>query len=800
MDNRPILEKLSNSFNRDNLVNFLRSSSGKFKPEKADYNHYLEKASFIKDFFKLGKIDFEDGRRLIALVGQVDKELTSHSSKQKQYEIAKQVLKTENLDAGIFVFHDALGHFRFSLITAQYTGAKREFSSFRRYTYFVSPDEPAHTFITQIGKADFSSIEKILEAFSVEPVTKEFFRDYRRIFEETENTITLDWSVEQKRLYTQRFFNRLMFLAFLERKGWLNFNGRKDYLRALFADYHENEENKRVTFHRSRLNTLFFWGLNNPRGDERTRSEFTELQRRIGDVPYLNGGLFDKESDDETWFFPDTITAKILSELLYRYNFTVTESTPLDVEVAVDPEMLGKIFEELVTGRHESGSYYTPKPVVAFMCREALKGYLRTATPAESEDALALFVDMNDASGLKNPELALNALRVVKVCDPACGSGAYLLGMLHELLEQRECLFAARSLDAKTIYDRKLEIIQNNLYGVDKDDFAVNIARLRLWLSLVVDDTRNPLEDSSVDVALPNLDFKIESGDSLTAPDPSGGLNLGFRGQLVDDFLIAKNKHGTPHDKNKFQYRDQAYKLRDEIKAWSGRASAFNGFDWVIEFAEIFIKPEPTTTITGAMAGLINTTSGQLELAITPPTKTGFDVILANPPYVRADAQFKHIEDEEERQKQIAEWRIFRKQLKDSKIYKTLYEKWDLYIPFLERAYQLLCQNGQMIFIIPDAYNAAKYATKSHEFFLQYTSIERIDFCSEINLFDAGVNNTILHFAKGAANNTHQPVRARRWGKSKDEFDTNLEILATNLQNLFDTSLFRDNTSTPGHK
>ncbi len=785
MDNRALVEKLTQFFNRDALTQFMRVSSGKFKPEKSDYSHYLERASFAKDLVKLGRIDFDDSRRLIVLAARFEGELSSQSGKQRQYEIAKKVLKGENLDAGIFVFHDEAGHFRFSWITAQYTKeAKREFSSFRRYTYFVSPEQSARTFVEQIGRADFSNIEKITEAFSVEPVTNEFFRAYRRIFEEAEATIKLKWLDEKKRLYTQRFFNRVMFLAFLERKGWLNFNGRSDYLKALFADYHTNENDKHVTFHRSRLNALFFMGLNHPGGDKHNDPAYKPILSLIGDVPYLNGGLFDQEVDDEEFFFPDAIVAKILSELVYQFNFTVTESTPLDVEVAVDPEMLGRIFEELVTGRHESGSYYTPKPVVAFMCREALKGYLGTAMPAESAESLALFVDKNDASGLKNPELALNALREVKVCDPACGSGAYLLGMLHELLEQRECLFVTRRLDARNVYDRKLEIIQNNLYGVDKDDFAVNIARLRLWLSLIVD------YEGETPPPLPNLDFKIEAGDSLTAPDPSGGLNLGFRGQLVDDFLLAKNQYATSHHTEKRALKEQISKLRDDIKAWSGRNANFNGFDWTIEFAEIFIKPSPTATITGAMAGLVNTTSGQLELAATPPAKTGFDVILANPPYVRADAQFKNFENEKKRQEQITEWQIFRKQLKDSKIYKTLHEKWDLYIPFLERAYQLLHQNGQMIFIIPDAYNAAKYANKSHEFFLQNTVVERIDFCSEINLFDAGVNNTILHFAKTIPTNTCQPVRVRRWGE-KDDFDKNFQYLPQFPQQEIGTALFK---------
>ncbi len=423
MDNRSLLEKLSHSFSQDELVSFLRAASGRFKPEKADYNHFLQTATVLKDLQKLGSITFDDQRKLIVLTGQLEKELTSQSGKLRQYEIAKKVLRDEKWDTGIFLFHDNKGNFRFSWITAQYAGIKREFSSFKRYTYFVSPEHSARTFVEQIGRADFSSIEKITDAFSVEPVTSEFFRKFREIFEEAEATIKLKWSDEKKRLYTQRFFNRVLFITFLERKGWLTFKGRKDYLKSLFADYYEHTRDKNANFHRSRLNTLFFMGLNHPGGDKRRDATYKPILSLIDDAPYLNGGLFEEEEDDKDGpLFPDGIIAKILNGLVYQFNFTVTESTPMDVEVAVDPEMLGRIFEELVTGRHESGSYYTPKPVVAFMCREALKGYLGTAMPKESAEQVALFVDKNDAVGLRNPELALNALRAVKVCDPACGA------------------------------------------------------------------------------------------------------------------------------------------------------------------------------------------------------------------------------------------------------------------------------------------------------------------------------------------------------------------------------------------
>jgi type I restriction-modification system DNA methylase subunit len=244
-------------------------------------------------------------------------------------------------------------------------------------------------------------------------------------------------------------------------------------------------------------------------------------------------------------------------DLFERYNFTVEESTPLDVQVAVDPEMLGKVFEELVTGRHESGSYYTPRQIVSFMCREALKHYL---TKTAGADAAARFVDGGDAGALKNPESVLEDLRRVRVCDPACGSGAYLLGMMQELVRLRGALFVSRSVGDDSAYEIKRSIIENNLYGVDKDRFAVQIAALRLWLSLEVEaETPKPL---------PNLDFKIGCGDSLTAPAPSEAeKQMAFsRGVLVGEFQRLKNEFtGCREAERKARLRVEIERVRGEI-------------------------------------------------------------------------------------------------------------------------------------------------------------------------------------------------------------------------------------------
>lgn len=216
----------------------------------------------------------------------------------------------------------------------------------------------------------------------------------------------------------------------------------------------------------------------------------------------------------------------------------------------------------------------------------------------------------------------------------------------------------------------------------------------------------------------------------------------------------------TAHGSEKLALRDQIAALSAQVATWTHGGNKVVGFDWPVEFAEVF-------------------------------TGGGFDIVLANPPYVRADAQFKHIDDEVERQAAISEWKTYCSNLLKSKIYQTLYEKWDLYLPFLERAYQLLAVNGRMVFIISAAYNAAKYAQKSHEFFLNNASIERIDFCTDIPLFQAGISNTIVHFAKTVPDSGHQPLRVRRWGESPDDFEKNTDVSQTFPQKECSTVVFR---------
>lgn len=603
----------------------------------------------------------------------------------------------------LFIFSNAIQD-QWHFLNVKYDDDVQKRRLFRRIS--VTPLDKLRTASERLDKINLAdapnvapnTIQKLHDdAFDVEPVTKEFFHEYGRIFDEVEAATKGMRDAERKHLFTQRLFNRLMFIAFIQKKGWLKFGVNTDYLSALWRAHEQDKTTTDKNFYRDRLKPLFFFGLNG--GAQETdvadinRGGF--LKSLIGEVPYLNGGLFDEDEDDknEKVVIPDAAIRAVLVDLFARFNFTVTESTPLDVEVAVDPEMLGKIFEELVTGRHETGSYYTPKPIVSFMCREALKGYLATQVPQEATTATEEFVDEHKPSDLHNAEDVLEALRRIKVCDPACGSGAYLVGMLHELLDLRACLFATAKLDAKSVYERKLEIIQNNLYGVDLDQFAVNIARLRLWLSLSVDF------EGSTPPPLPNLDYKVEVGDSICSQTPAG-LQIGLRKALVDDYLMAKAEYMRAHHGRKAELRDEIAKLRADIATWAHRGAS--DFDWPIDFAEVFAED-------------------------------GFDVVLANPPYVRMEL-FKDIKP------------VLRKNFPHIHADRT-----DLYCYFYARSLEILRDRGMLVFISSNKWFRARYGAKLRKYVSEVCAIRSITDFGDLPVFESATAYPMIFIAQKTA-------------------------------------------------
>ena len=542
--------------------------------------------------------------------------------------------------------------------------------------------------------------EAIAEVFNVEPVTREFFGAYRKLFEAAEEQITgfTTAEEEQKHLFTQTLFNRLMFVYFLSRKGWLRFDGSADYFNALWQDYGSLDGDH--DFYTARLKPLFFAGLNNPQSRNLVQDN-PVLYRAIGDVPFLNGGLFEETELDKRQDIkvPDETIGHILTDLFDQFNFTVMESTPYDVEVAVDPEMLGKVFEELVTERHSSGAYYTPRPVVSFMCREALKGYLHGKHPEIPEEAIADFVDRQDTSGLTGRGQARaisETLDGMTAVDPACGSGAYLLGMLQELVDLQGCLYNVTE-DAKSLYRTKQDIISRNLYGVDKDEFAVNIAMLRLWLSLSID------YDEDDPPPLPNLDFKVVTGDSIAGPDP-GRINPSKLGKQTD-FLSATGAEITALADLKHQYTGAHGSEKETLKQKIAEAEGTlarqyptaSGFQWHVKFAEVF-------------------------------TEGGFDIAIANPPYVRQeDIEPKSYKDSLVRQ------------YSDAVVARS-----DLYCYFYARALQLLKEGGMHVFVCSNSWLDVGYGAKLQEYLLNNSHVHAIYESAVERQFSTADINTII--------------------------------------------------------
>lgn len=586
-------------------------------------------------------------------------------------------------------------------------------------------------------------------AWDVDKLSKEFFRELSGLFFDTVEAVATAISDEnEQRLFAQTLFNRLIFLRFVEKKGWLRWPTPQGevtdgYLHALWTASKDSGEPLWPT----RLNALF-GAVNHPTSDQiHQRSK-----RLIGEVQYLNGGLFD---DDPRFANPKAqVPSKVFEGLLgpeglfYRYNFTVEESSPEDVLVAVDPEILGKIFEQLTISskRHDTGSYYTPREIVQFMCREALVGYLTGSPPASRpsrdeggagggsrpglpEEKARKLVYEHDDSTLTNQEgnWAFERLKAIKVVDPACGSGAYLLGMLQELY----ALFEKLRRDdrkfsddpAKEAHERKLWIIENNLYGVDLQPFATNTAMLRLWLTLLVEDTGDRPQP------LPNLEYKIETGDSLLGPDPSvpisakvkrgrkysvtvvdhagrlaGKQQIGDSGQQFDmdverDDMIEElrrlreryqNAHGPEKQTVKKDLEAKLAELREKVTGSAKKDPA--KFDWRVEFFDVFLNEGRAL---------------------------GFDVVLANPPYVRQEL------------------------IKDQKpALKAVFGEFfsgtaDLYTYFYARAVHLLSPGGMLAFISSNKWFRAAYGEKLRGFMAANTGIRSITDFGELPVFSA---------------------------------------------------------------
>ena len=348
-----------------------------------------------------------------------------------------------------------------------------------------------------------------LQALDREAVTRRFFDEFRQSRDElAHRLIGLPRSARQERLeLALLLLSRLLFLYFIQRKGWLA--GDTAFLRHLYQSACRDG----TPFFRRRLKHLFFGALNRP------PARRSGAAQQLGELPYLNGGLFERHALEKKYRkldVPDDAFLPVFRDLLDKYQFTLREDQPGDQDVAIDPEMLGKVFEGLMSApqRGSSGTFFTPRPLVDRLVDGALTAHLTEALGCEvgTLEAILRGTTLELEESLRTR--LLNHVRCIRVLDPAVGSGAFLLAALQRL----ELLYDALEgppADAFARFERRQQIIQHNLFGIDINDSAVRLCELRLWLALVVD-----LETESISQVppLPNLDVNIRQGDTLVDP------------------------------------------------------------------------------------------------------------------------------------------------------------------------------------------------------------------------------------------------------------------------------------------
>ena len=725
------------------LQYFFNASELKEKPERI-----IENTS--DEGYYLGNINTTDSYR----IGLFHYNIHQSSVANKRVGLRNLVKSFINptwgeFDAALVVF-DSGDHWRLSFIC----DIKGEATSPKRYTYVFGSDDLLYR--TPIERFNFLkkkgiSFENLKTAFSVEALSDEFFDKYReqyadfvqyvtgkrfvkvgskweeKVLGEPNTALMQAFNHNEKKIrdYVKKMMGRITFLHFLQRKGWMC--GDLNYMQNMFEGSPYKDD-----YLDSVLEPLFFGILNTkPTERENLFADYgwdKSLLDEWKDIPYLNGGLFERDEEDEPESRFPADYFKRLFQFFSEYNFTIDENDPNDAEVGVDPEMLGKIFENLLEDNKDKGAFYTPKEIVRYMCQESLIAYLETNTSV-AKDKIRQFV-LSPEEGVEYiPEnkksKILSALEEVKICDPAIGSGAFPMGLLNELLHCREVLSGEH-------YDRaeiKKSIIQNNIYGVDIEKGAVDIARLRFWLSIVVDEeTPSPL---------PNLDYKIMQGNSLIESfmgvdlskltyekehkKDKGEISLfdneKNRLQKTVSQLLSSYYSCCDHNKKKKLQQDISDTISKQLETQAydhailenlkdiNLAENNKFFLWHTWFSDVFNRED---------------------------NKNGFDVVIGNPPYIQLQNNGGELAN-----------------LYEDCRFKTFAKTGDIYCLFYERGWQLLRQQGHLCFITSNKWMRAGYGDKTRGFFAKHTNPKYlIDFAGVKIFNNATVDTNILIFGK----------------------------------------------------
>ena len=699
--------------------------------------------------------------------------------------------------AFMFCYRDNESVLRFSYVSSTFKfndegKMEKDETDTKRFTYLLGAGHRSRTAIKQFEDLRNSKLmlADITKAFSIEALSDSFFKEYKDNYENIIEYITgkrmvkvaNKWEEQVKhapneaimtefswfddpekavRDYVKKLMGRIVFLQFIQKKGWLGVpvgkewgEGDKEYLQNLY-DHSQSKDN----FIDGILELLF--------NDINTKRENDIANPILGHgikMPYLNGGLFEQDKADECTF---RLPKKYLDDLFKffsSYNFTIDENDPDDAEIGVDPEMLGRIFENLLEDNKDKGAFYTPKEIVQYMCRESLIAYLQTGKEDSDKEAIRAFVTTYNKDCL-NEALSNEVdekLKTVKICDPAIGSGAFPMGLLKELFA---CRSAIEGLSDDNAAEIKKHIIQNNIYGVDIEKGAVDIARLRFWLAIIVDE-KTPH-------ALPNMDFKIMQGNSLIPTFDGKYVNLSDKLRHVNSSKIRDAKKELSRLQSSF-YNSEGeekkellvkikyqileivklqmdYEYRAEVERSAQMFDLFN-----TEIKRVVVDDEKAKIVGQCirlqqqLQSSAKSLNEKTEIAIpffdwkimfsdvfqdSINSDPGFDICIGNPPYIQLQSNDG----------------LLGKMYADIG-FKSFASTGDIYCLFYEKGWQLLNRNGKLCYITSNKWMRAGYGSKLRDFFVTYTTpMQLIDFAGVKIFENATVDTNILLLSREKA-------------------------------------------------
>ena len=656
-----IKNTFENSFDKNQFSIFVKNLLNTF--DEKNYNIPIQNSqNSIKSLKCIGKYK-NSNEEIDILIAHLKNNSSLERSRANQRNCIAWHLKKKTSDAGALVAFvpPEQKDWRFSFVQINYkfdnTGrVKVESTPARRSSFLVGENETSHTakssLLSLLNEDNKNpTLKDLEEAFSVEKVTKEFFIKYHALFDRLKRSLDeiiekdekLRFEFKTKKIdsadFSKKLLGQIIFLYFLQKKGWFGVKkgkewgtGSKKFIRELFNKKHGSYKN----FFNDILEPLFYNALNKQEEDYNK-----QFQCRI---PFLNGGLFEPINgyrwETADILLPDSLFSNQnktkegdigdgILDIFDRYNFTVREDEPLEKEVAIDPEMLGQVFENLLESkkRKSKGAYYTPREIVHYMCQESLINYLaeefkgkiqkseietlikhgedivenEVQTASQTKETKTYFYKLSEKIR-KHALLIDQSLANIRICDPAVGSGAFPVGMMHEIIKARDTLWKLLK-KPKPSYHFKRHAIEHCLYGVDIDSGAIEIAKLRLWLSLIVDE-----EDRNQVQPLPNLDYKIVCGHSLLEIE----IDL-FNFKHFNKLEKLKAQYiNEPQQIKKEKLKEQIEQLFEEIIKLAKNIKQYRKivkdkkiFDFEIYFSEVFRE------------------------------KKGFDIVIANPPYVK---------------------------------------------------------------------------------------------------------------------------------------------------------------------